>query len=100
MPSEPEVLGLCPICDRPLWCDRFVDRHHFLPRSHGGTEWQWLHQICHRKIHSLFSEAELAAWYHHPGRLRDHPEMQRFIRWVRRQPPDYYDRHAPRRRRP
>ncbi|QFZ92742.2 HNH endonuclease [Synechococcus elongatus] len=95
MPAAPQDLGPCPLCDRPLWKDRFVDRHHFLPRSHGGKEWLYVHQICHRKIHSLFSEQELALFYNTPDRLRSHPEVQRFLKWVRRHPPDFYDRHDP-----
>jgi hypothetical protein len=26
-----EIIGLCPICDREMWKDKFVDKHHFLP---------------------------------------------------------------------
>lgn len=68
-----------------------VDRHHWLPRSHGGETWDWLHQVCHRMIHRRFSEAELAAAYRTPEALRADPDIARFVRWVRRKPPDYVD---------
>ncbi|HBS24925.1 MAG TPA: HNH endonuclease, partial [Thalassospira sp.] len=25
-----------------------VDRHHWTPKSKGGTDTQWLHRVCHR----------------------------------------------------
>lgn len=66
-----------------------VDRHPFLPKSRGGREWEWVHRICHRKIHSLFTEAELERDYADPVRLRAHPEMARFISWVAHRPPEF-----------
>ncbi len=75
-----------------------VDRHHWRPKTYGGRQAEPLHLICHRKIHSLFSEPELAATYHDPAVLRQHPQMQKFIRWVRRRPPDFVDRHKKPRR--
>lgn len=76
-----------------------VDRHHWVPRSEGGEAWSWLHKICHRKLHSLFSERELAVLYPDADRLRAHPEIERFISWVRKRPPSYRSRHrAPNRR--
>jgi len=76
-----------------------VDRHHLVPRSHGGEAWDYVHRICHAKIHSVLSERELAAHFHTFERLREHEEIARFAGWVRRMPPAYVGRHAPRRRR-
>ena len=42
-------------------------------------------------IHRLFDDAALAAVYHTPERVRAHPDMQRFVAWVRRKPADYVD---------
>ena len=75
-----------------------VDRHHWVPRSEGGTDWSWLHAICHRKLHSLFTERELAGLYPDAASLRAEPRMARFISWVRKRPPRYRSRHrAPKR---
>ena len=71
-------LGECPICGRPMLPGASVDRHHFVPRSEGGRETSWVHRICHRKLHSLFTERELA----------------RFIRWVERKHPEFRARTA------
>lgn len=82
-----------------------VDRHHWTPRSHGGREAAPLHRVCHRMLHRLFSRAELATRYDTPEAVRDHPDVRKFIQWVRKQPADYVDwpeapgRHGKRRRR-
>ncbi len=49
-----------------------------------------LHNICHQKIHSLFSERELKDYYHSIARLHEHEDIQKFVRWVRRKHPDFY----------
>lgn len=64
------------------------DRHHW---SKGGREWAWLHQVCHRMIHRLFSDDELAETFSDPESLRAHPEMRKFIAWVRRKPAGYVE---------
>ncbi len=68
-----------------------VDRHHWIPRSEGGGGAVPLHRVCHRMIHRVFSETELSAVYQTPEALRGHPEIARFIAWVRRKPPSYVD---------
>jgi len=70
-----------------------VDRHHWQPKSRGGTETEYLHRISHCKLHSLFTGKELVKNFTTPDQARRHPEMQKFIRWVRRQPPELVVRH-------
>jgi hypothetical protein len=96
-PSDPNP---CPLCGRPLVDGASVDRHHLIPRRHGGTAWAHVHRICHTKIHSVFSERELAERYFTFDRLRAHEEIARFVTWVRRMPPEYVGRHRARRRDP
>lgn len=77
-----------------------VDRHHWVPKSAGGRDWDWMHQICHRKIHALLDETTLAREFSDAESLRAHPEMIRFVAWVKKRPPDFNDWHKrPRRRR-
>ncbi len=52
----------------------------------------FLHRICHRQVHALFTEAELARSYHEVDALRAHPAMAHFIAWVRRKPDDFFER--------
>ncbi|WP_082234687.1 HNH endonuclease [Halobacillus massiliensis] len=63
--------------------------HHLIPKQHGGTEGPTviLCSACHRQIHALFSNEELARFYHTPERLADHPAMQGYLKWVKKQDP-------------
>jgi hypothetical protein len=82
---------ICPLCDR-LIPPAQRDAHHLVPKSRGGVQTTWLHRICHRQLHALFSESELARNYHEVEALRQHPEMVRFLDWVRRKPDDFFER--------
>ncbi|RVU38294.1 HNH endonuclease [Hwanghaeella grinnelliae] len=98
--TQPATLGPCPICGRPLIEGPSIDRHHWIPRSKGGSGWSTLHRICHKKIHSLFSEDTLAKEFSSAEALLAHPDIQTFVKWVRKQPPELIGRHAkPNRRR-
>jgi len=69
-----------------------LDQHHPVPRSHGGTTTVTMHKICHRAIHAMLSERELAEEYAAFDTLRSHPMLAQFIAWVKKRPPEYYDR--------
>jgi hypothetical protein len=84
--------ALCPLCHRALIDDGSTDRHHLVPRSHGGQEQVELHKVCHQAIHALLSEAELAREFSTVDALRAHPALARFIAWVQKRPPHYQDR--------
>lgn len=83
----------CPLCDRELLSDSSVNEHHPIPRSRGGKEKVRMHVVCHSKIHSLFTEKELARTYHDFELLKAHPEMQGFLTWIRKKPPGYRSRN-------
>ena len=68
-----------------------VDEHHWVPRSLGGREATAMHKVCHRMIHRVFSDKELAQDHADAVALRGHPEIAKFVAWVRKQPPDYID---------
>lgn len=82
----------CPLCGRELVPGPSTDLHHPVPRSHGGREAVLVHRVCHQKIHSVFTEAELARDYADWDRLRQHPDIAAFIRWIARKPPTFFDR--------
>jgi hypothetical protein len=67
-----------------------------VPKSRGGRETVPVHPICHRTIHATLSNKELERSYATPEALRAHPEIARFIDWVRDKDPDV---HAPTRQR-
>lgn len=87
---HPPEEAICPLCGRPI-PDAQRDEHHLVPKSRGGRLTQTLHRICHRQIHALFSEAELERDYPTVERLREHPEIERFVTWVSKKPPGFYD---------
>jgi len=81
----------CPLCGRPLGT-LHVDRHHLVPKTFKGKEQFPIHKICHRKIHATFSERELLRDYHTWDALKGHAEIQAFIAWVAKRPPEFYSR--------
>jgi hypothetical protein len=87
-----EPAAPCPLCDRPMVPGPSVDKHHPVPRSHGGTATVMLHKICHRAIHAMLSERELAEEYTAFDALRSHPMLAQFVAWVKKRPPEYCDR--------
>ena len=86
-----EILGRCPICGRGMVGGPSVDRHHWMPKSEGGTEVAIVHLICHRMIHRTLTDRELATGFDTAEKLRAHPEIAKFVKWVRKRPPDYVD---------
>jgi hypothetical protein len=82
---------ICPICDRAI--PRLQqDAHHLIPKSKGGKATEYLHRICHRQIHALFNENELAKVLNTAQSLKEHPDMQKFITWVKTKPNHFYQR--------
>lgn len=81
---------ICPICDREMINGPSVDYHHLIPKTFKGKETIKIHRICHRKLHTLFTEREMAKYYHTIERIREHSEVQKFIKWVSRKHPEFY----------
>src|ERR1043165_7987005 len=91
MEPELEAENICPLCGRPL--AEPMNRHHLLPVSRGGrgTPTIILHKICHNKIHAVLTEKELQRYYHTMERLQHQEEIAKFIKWVIKKPPGFYD---------
>jgi hypothetical protein len=89
----------CLLCERPF-TRRQLTRHHCLPRQKGGAteNVELLCPQCHGMVHATFTNATLAAMYPTIAKLREAPELEGFLRWVRKQPPSRRTRNAPRRR--
>lgn len=81
----------CPLCGRDLIDGPSVDKHHLIPKLKGGKETVLIHKICHRKIHSLFTESELKNTYFSIEKLLEHPDIQIFVKWVQKKSPEFYD---------
>ena len=84
---------ICPICGRSI-PESQKDAHHLIPKSKGGKSFEYLHRICHKQIHALFKEYELAKILNTAESLRNHSDMQTFINWVKNKPDNFYERAA------
>lgn len=88
--QQPEV-PICPLCDRVIPKSQ-QDEHHLIPKSHGGRHTTVLHRICHRQIHAIFTETELARQYNTIDQLKLHDDMVGFVKWVRLKPDNFFER--------
>ncbi len=85
---------ICPLCKRPMPASS-SNEHHLIPLSRKGKGCHkiTLHKVCHDKLHHTISENEMAQHYHTIERLREHPDIAKFICWVRKQDPNFYKKH-------
>jgi hypothetical protein len=80
--------AVCALCDRPIPL-ALQDAHHLIPKSRGGVVTVLMHRACHKQIHALFTETELARQYASAQALRAHPEIAKFVAWVQSKPHDF-----------
>lgn len=85
------VTPTCPLCGRPIPAAQ-RDAHHLVPKSKGGRDTVDLHRICHRQIHAVLTETELARHYRSVELLLAHPDLRSFVEWVRTKPDDFFVR--------
>ena len=79
----------CKLCQRDV---EKLTEHHLTPRSKlkkgERTPTIWICSPCHRQIHALFTNDELAAHFDSADKLRAEPRMNRFLMWIRKQDPN------------
>ncbi|WP_411675083.1 HNH endonuclease [Deinococcus radiophilus] len=81
----------CALCERTVLR---LTEHHLIPRSQGRRRGHKVAELptvmlcpaCHKFLHRTFSNAELESEYSSLEALRSHPDVQKFVAWVRRQP--------------
>ena len=86
----------CVLCEREV---NEVGRHHLIPRTRhknkrnkrefDRTEVKKTAPICwpcHKQIHAIFTEKELERGYNTIELIRVHPEMEKFIKWIKKKP--------------
>jgi hypothetical protein len=79
----------CELCEREV---ENLTVHHLVPRSR-GKKGQMLPTAlvcpaCHRQLHVLFSNHQLARDFASIEQLKTEPSMQKFLAWVRKQDPN------------
>ncbi|WP_426450574.1 HNH endonuclease [Paenibacillus sp. S-38] len=83
---SPSVLGRCELCLRE---GVETTEHHLTPKERGGTFLGTADLCipCHKQIHALFTNEELAAGLNTLEALRANEAIGGFLRWIRKQPP-------------
>lgn len=91
MKNDGESDPICALCGRPIPPGVPQSSHHLIPKLKGGKDGPQvlLHHICHKEIHATLTESELARAWNTPEALRAHPRLEKFIRWVRKRPPEF-----------
>jgi 5-methylcytosine-specific restriction enzyme A len=72
----------CALCEREVGT---VTRHHLVPKSEGGQETVDLCAACHKTLHAFFTNRTLSTELSTIESLRRQPELQAYLRWVRKQ---------------
>ena len=80
----------CFLCGRPLGAR--IEWHHPVPKSRGGRDTVPIHPICHRTIHATLTNKEIERGYAESAALRAHPQIARFVEWVKDKDPDFHVR--------
>jgi 5-methylcytosine-specific restriction enzyme A len=57
-----------------------------VPKSEGGTATVELCLTCHSTLHRFFTNRTLAREFNTIAALRQVPEVERYVAWVRKQP--------------
>ncbi|ERJ13113.1 HNH endonuclease [Haloplasma contractile] len=76
---------ICQLCTRK---ELLLTKHHLVPKEEGGThsEIALLCIPCHRTIHSFYSNKELALHLNTLDLLKDDPKINKYLRWIKKQP--------------
>ncbi|MGP1906550.1 HNH endonuclease [Metabacillus sp. JX24] len=78
-------LGTCELCKRQ---EVETTEHHLTPKEMGGTfmPTAMLCIPCHKQIHALYTNDELAVRLNTIQDLRSDLKISSFIKWIRKQP--------------
>jgi 5-methylcytosine-specific restriction enzyme A len=83
--TKKEQLGTCELCDRE---DVIITVHHLTPKEMGGAfePTANLCVSCHKQIHALYTNEELAIRLNTIEALQHDEKMSSFLKWIRKQP--------------
>jgi 5-methylcytosine-specific restriction enzyme A len=89
MPQSKPVEHRCRLCERRFEDASSLTDHHLLPRAEGGKTEHIADfcRLCHSTVHATFSNRTLADSYANVEALKAAPELQGYLKWVRRQDP-------------
>lgn len=77
---------ICELCGR---ASVETTIHHLIPKQYGGADGPTVQLCiaCHKQIHATFTNEELAGFYNTIERLSEHPTMEKYLKWVKKQAP-------------
>lgn len=80
-----EYMAICELCERK---GVQLTEHHLTPRENGGTKLptSLLCTTCHKQIHALYTNKELALKLNTLAKLRSDEKIIRYLKWVQKQP--------------
>jgi 5-methylcytosine-specific restriction enzyme A len=73
------------LCDRSIPDSGYLEKHHSTPVAKGGKKTELVCIDCGDQIHELFTNNELRDTYNSIEKLKGHPRVQTWIKWVRKQ---------------
>jgi 5-methylcytosine-specific restriction enzyme A len=75
----------CELCNRK---NIKTTNHHLIPKEKGGTFLPTANLCisCHKQIHALFTNEQLADELNTIEKLKNNEKMLGFIKWIRKQP--------------
>jgi len=76
----------CVICEREVPGERFLEKHHLIPKCGKGKDTVKVCVDCGDQIHVLFTEKELRDIYNTVEKLKSNERMQKWIRWIQKRP--------------
>ena len=78
-------IGTCELCERE---EVEITVHHLTPKEMGGTFLPTANLCipCHKQIHALYTNEELAIRLNTVLLLKDDPKIGSFIKWIQKQP--------------
>lgn len=79
-------VSVCELCGRN---NVETTVHHLLPREMGGSFGPTVDLCipCHKQIHALYTNQEIAIRLSTIDELRRDEQLMRFVKWIRKQPP-------------
>ncbi|PPS46093.1 HNH endonuclease [Chroococcidiopsis sp. TS-821] len=84
-------------------CERTIEKltvHHLIPRQKKGHHGPKINicTACHKQIHTLFDNTRLAQELNSLEKLKNEPQMSKFLAWVCKQDPNRRVKSARKRR--
>ena len=78
---------ICELCNRSV---STITKHHLIPLEKGGKKFETLSlcPTCHKQIHALFTNRELATHFHTLESLKRDQKIIKYLKFIENIPAD------------